>query len=218
MIFKGQNAKIHYVRIGSGPPLVFLHGNGEDHRIFLVLANALKHDFTLYLVDSRHHGSSISSGAYTYDSCAEDMIELIGSLGLERPSLFGFSDGAIIGLLVAMKKPGLLSKLIVAGANLNPQGLKPTCLKAIKKDYETYARPSDLLMLTEPEITKEELKGIRSKTLVLAGEHDLVHRGHTYSIASAIPNSRLIILADHDHYDYVIRSVRLKDIIRDFLR
>ncbi|MFP4178142.1 MAG: alpha/beta fold hydrolase [Acholeplasmataceae bacterium] len=217
MIHRTKEADIHYLRIGSGPPLVLLHGNGEDHRVFLELADALKATYTLYPIDSRNHGSSTSTGDYTYANCARDVIGLLDALALKNAFLLGFSDGGIIGLMVAIERPRLLSGLIVAGANLNPKGLKKSCRQAIQRDYDAYRRSSDLLMLREPDIKKEDLKRIGIPTLVLAGENDLVHRAHTQSIARHIPKSELLILKDHDHYDYILHSSRLEHVIRRFI-
>ena len=50
----------------------------------------------------------------------DDIIEFIKKLIIDKPILYGFSDGGIIGLLVAIKEPTLLSKLIVSGANITP--------------------------------------------------------------------------------------------------
>lgn len=217
MFYKRDDTHIHYLVTGSGPPLVLLHGNGEDHRIFLELTETLKASYTLYLIDSRNHGLSTGNGSYTYFACAEDMIGLFDSLRLKHAFLLGFSDGGIIGLMIALKRPRLLSGLIVAGANLNPQGLKKSCRQAIRRDYDTDHRSSDLLMLSEPDIKKEELMRISTPTLVLAGEHDVVHRAHTHSIARHIPKSELLILAGHDHYDYIRNTSRLEHVVRAFI-
>ena len=50
----------------------------------------------------------------------DDLIQFIKALDIEKPILYGFSDGGIIGILVAIKEPNLLSKLIVSGANITP--------------------------------------------------------------------------------------------------
>lgn len=51
---------------------------------------------------------------------AEDVIEFIKKLNIKAPILYGFSDGGIIGLLIAIKEPQLLSNLIISGANITP--------------------------------------------------------------------------------------------------
>lgn len=50
----------------------------------------------------------------------DDVIQFIKELNIEKPILYGFSDGGIIGILVSIKEHSLLSKLIVSGANITP--------------------------------------------------------------------------------------------------
>ena len=47
---------LYYEKQGSGPPLVLLHGNGEDGRIFDRTAEVLAPHYTVYTIDSRCHG------------------------------------------------------------------------------------------------------------------------------------------------------------------
>ena len=53
---------------------------------------------------------------FHYSDMAEDVKCFIEALKLEKPVLYGFSDGGIVGLLVVSTYPGLLSRLIVSGA------------------------------------------------------------------------------------------------------
>ena len=110
--------EMYYEVLGHGDPLILLHGNGEDHTIFDKSAPLLAERYTCYLPDSRGHGQSSPADSLSYEVMAEDVITFIDALGLERPVLYGFSDGGILGLLVAMKRPGLLGRLIISGANL----------------------------------------------------------------------------------------------------
>ena len=50
----------------------------------------------------------------------DDIIEFIKKINIEKPILYGFSDGGIIVLLIAIKEPNLLSKIIISGANITP--------------------------------------------------------------------------------------------------
>ena len=104
--------------------MILLHGNGEDHSIFAETAEILKEHFAVYMPDTRGHGRSEGVEEYHYSDMAEDLRELIRVLGLERPLLCGFSDGGIVGLLAAVRDPGLLSAMVLCGANLTPKGMK----------------------------------------------------------------------------------------------
>lgn len=106
-----------YEKAGSGPAVVLLHGNTESSKIFGVLTEQLKHRFTVYAIDSRCHGKSTKTDEISYELMADDVAAFIEELRLEQPVLYGFSDGGIIGLILASKHPALLGKLMVSGAN-----------------------------------------------------------------------------------------------------
>src|SRR5699024_4874913 len=118
-----NNTKLYYEIIGKGDPLILLHGNGEDHHIFDSEVTILKDYFTCYCIDSRGHGQSMPIEKYDYQDMANDLIAFITQLNLHKVTLYGFSDGGIIGLLIA-SQTNLLSRLIISGANCNPHGLK----------------------------------------------------------------------------------------------
>ena len=169
-----NDVSLYYEVIGSGQPLIMLHGNGEDHTIFDKAAAILSEHFTCYLLDSRGHGQSSPVENLSYQAMADDVIAFIDALGIQKPILYGFSDGGILGLMVAMKRPDLLSRLIISGANLNPKGVKSSLYVMLKVITFFKKDPKLLLMLREPQIKPEDLKAITVPTLVLGGSKDLI--------------------------------------------
>lgn len=127
MIINVNNVKLYYEIYGQGKPIILVHGNSETHEIFDVLIENLKENYKVYALDSRCHGKSQNTNKISYDLMAEDMIEFIKKLNISKPVFYGFSDGGIVGLLIAIKEPKLLSKIIISGANLNPKGMKNLC-------------------------------------------------------------------------------------------
>ena len=209
---------INYEKTGKGEQsIVLLHGNGEDHTMFFELSQLLAKDFTVYALDSRGHGESDPVDYLTYDEMAEDVVSFIKKKKIKHPILYGFSDGGILGLLIAIRHPGLISKLIVSGANLKPTGLKNWFLRQCELDYEANHSPLIELMLNNPNITHEELHTIHIPTLILAGEDDLVKEAHTESIHRNIENSQMQILAGEGHDTYVIHNPKLYDVMAPFL-
>ena len=85
---------LYYEKQGSGPPLVLLHGNGEDGRIFDRTAEVLAPHYTVYTIDSRCHGQSSRDVPLSYDLMAADVLAFTKALKLEKPVICGFSDGA----------------------------------------------------------------------------------------------------------------------------
>lgn len=209
---------INYEKMGRrGRDIILLHGNGEDHTMFYELAVLLSENFTVYAIDSRGHGESEPVDHLSYDEMAEDVVAFIKKKRIKHPIVYGFSDGGILGLLIAIRHPGLISKLITSGANLKPTGLKNWFLRQCEIDYAENGSPLIELMLNNPNITHEELNTIHIPTLILAGENDLVKDAHTESIHRNIHGSQLKIIPGEGHDTYVIHNPKLYDIIAPFL-
>lgn len=77
-------------------------------------------DHTVYAIDSRGQGESATPKEYHYKDMAADVICFIESLHIEKPVLCGFSDGAIITLLVALKRQDLLSAIVLCRSQPEP--------------------------------------------------------------------------------------------------
>ena len=217
MFISVNGTNLYYEVHGNGTPIILVHGNSESHKIYDVLTEELKSNHQVYAVDSRNHGKSDKTNTISYDLMAEDFIQFIEKLNIENPILYGFSDGGIIGLLIAIKRPRLLSKLIISGANLNPDGISKFMTTIIKLGY-FFSRSKNLkMMLDEPNISVADLKKIEIPTLVLAGENDVIKRAHTQLIASNITDSTLKIIPNETHSSYIIHSKKLYDLIHEFL-
>lgn len=215
MMVSVNGVEINVEIIGNGPPLIFLHGNGEDHTIFDRSVSVLKEHFTVYLPDSRGHGRSTPVDEFHYDDMTEDMFALIEVLQIERPMFCGYSDGGIVGLLLASKHPGLLSKLIVCGANTDPSMLKGFFMFMCKHSRKMRTDPKIRMMLEEPHITAEDLSRIDVPTIVVAGSRDAVRSEDTEFIALSIPDAKKMILKGETHGSYIENGDKLTDIILD---
>lgn len=210
-----NNVTISYEVTGQGAPMLFVHGNGEDHTIFDKTVNLLRDHFTCYLVDSRGHGKSSRVSEFHYRDMAMDMVLFLDELHLENVTFVGFSDGGIIGLMAAGMTQRI-STLITCGANMRPEGLKAffslpmRILNVFKKD------PLLELMIEEPDLTDEELRKIKADTLIVAGQHDLIRRKETDHIARTVPRAKELIVPGQTHTSYVVHSEKLGKIILQY--
>ncbi|MGN0981879.1 MAG: alpha/beta fold hydrolase [Candidatus Limivicinus sp.] len=211
-----NDVNLYYEVAGSGAPLVMVHGNGETHAIFDKALPLLAEHFTCYLLDSRGHGQSQPVTEYHYADMAEDVYQFIQALGLEHVTYYGFSDGGIIGLLLASKHPGLLEKMVISGANTRPDAVSKRIVRLFKLINFIHNKPLFELMLTEPHITKEQLQAIETPTLVLAGSKDLVVEENTRFIAESIPNATLRILPGESHTSYIVHKEEIARLILDY--
>ena len=217
MIAEVNGISLFYEKSGAGRPLVMLHGNGEDHTIFDEAARELRGEYCCYRLDSRCHGQSSDTAELHYRDMAADVIAFLEALDLRDVVLYGFSDGGIIGLMAAARCERI-STLIVSGANTSPKAVKGW-LRAVMTVLRVFAKDKKIqLMLTEPDITDEELGSIRAATLVLAGSGDLIPEWETRHIAAAIPGAELQILKGEDHGSYIVHSTKIAGLIRDFAR
>ena len=217
MYIKVNGIELYYEKTGYGRPIILLHGNGESHDIFDVLTKQLSPNYTVYAIDSRDHGKSGRVKHLDYGDMMEDIAAFIKELKIESPILYGFSDGGIIGVLLVIKYPVIISKLIISGANTNPDGMKRISALSVKIIYFFTRNRKFKLMLTQPNIMDAELNTIVTPTLLLAGSKDIVKDEHTKNIAANIPRSILRILDGESHASYVIHSEKLYSIIKLFL-
>lgn len=218
MLIKVNEIELYYEVKGKGDSLIMVHGNSEDHTIFDTASEVLSKNFTCYLIDSRGHGESTKTTNLDYRTMAEDIFSFTKALNLEGCSYYGLADGGIIGLIVAAKYPELFKNLIISGVNTNPKGIKPWTYYFFKVLNFFHPSPRFRLLLEQPNITDDELKQIKSKTLVLAGNHDLVLEEHIKHIASQIPNASLKIIDGEGLGSYVVHREKIAYIITEFLR
>lgn len=228
---KLADAEIYYEIYGNGQPLLLLHGNSQSINAFKNQIHEFSKRFKVIAVDTRGHGNSKdrSTGPLTYEMFAEDMRLLLDALKISKTDIVGWSDGGIIGIIMALKYPSYINKLAIMGANIFP---KPGALKDIvftyidelmedvkhKRDhYSVKQKRIYELLLNEPELTFEELKSIRSPTLVMAGENDHIEENHTKKIAKNIPRSKLMIFEKADHFAPFFAAVQFNKAVMDFL-
>lgn len=200
---------LHYQQWGSGHPLILLHGNGEDLTIFNEAAQVLSERFCVYALDLPGHGRSHRPQVLHYRHIAQAIRSFIRSLGLDKPYLYGFSDGGIIGLMLAIDSPHLLSKLVISGANLEPEGLRLFTRMSTAVRCRLTGSEKAQMMLSEPYISTQSLGSITVPTFVTAGQFDCIKPAHTQLIAASIPGSRLDIFPGQLHGSYVVHSQKI---------
>jgi pimeloyl-ACP methyl ester carboxylesterase len=205
--------KLYYETYGQGAPLLLLHGNSGSIKSFRAQIASFAKYYTVIAVDTRGQGKSSEDGReYTYDLFAEDMNAFLNQLGLDSAYIVGWSDGGNTGLIMAMKYPNKVKKLVAMGANifidktvvdkwifkeLNHQ------LKELEGDTTAWAKNRVRLvhlLQNEPRHTYDDLKKITCPVLVLAGEKDLIKEEHTKAVAANITNSTLLIAPGKTHY------------------
>lgn len=118
---RSNGIDLHYVRSGGdGPPLVVAHGVFDDGRCRLPLARDMARNYDVILYDARGHGlSDAPDEGYDAATMAEDLVGLVGALGLEDPRLFGHSMGGDAVAVAAARHPDLPRAIVL----VEPAGL-----------------------------------------------------------------------------------------------
>jgi len=200
----------------DGKPVVLLHGNGGSHKSLLTQAKQLaRAGYRVYSPDSRGQGANAPLNEYHYADMAEDTYQFIKAMGLEKPVVYGWSDGGILALMLEMEHSGTSSMIALSGANLFPD-----CGPGFEEFKEWILQegtPIALMMLNEPDIKPEELKAIQCPALVTVGSEDLISVEHTKLISENIPDSELVILENETHGSYIKRSPKMGRLLLDFM-
>ena len=202
----------YYIEKGAGVPLILLHGNGENCEYFKRQIDVFAGLFHVYAIDTRGHGKTPrGEKPFTIRQFAEDLLGFMDDHRIEKAHLLGFSDGGNIAMVFAIKYPDRVDRLILNGANLNPDGVKRSAQIPIEIGYRIAKRFSEKsdsarrnaemlgLMVNDPNVRTEELRTIRAKTLVIAGTDDMILDAHTRLIAACIPDSQLVFIKG-DHF------------------
>ena len=204
--------QLHYIEQGEGQPLIFLHGNGEDSSYFAHQIPFFSKSHRVIALDTRGHGQSPRGDkSFTIKQFAEDLYNFMNEKGIEKAILLGFSDGGNIALEFALKHPDKIEKLILNGANLFPNGVRPLYQWPIEFGYriaKLFAKKSAKakqntemlgLMVNEPHIERSELATLTMPVLVIVGTKDMIKESHTRLIYKSLPNATLEI-TEGDHF------------------
>jgi pimeloyl-ACP methyl ester carboxylesterase len=230
--------RLFYHEIGSGSPVVLLHGGLANSDYLGNQARALARSHRVILVDSRGHGRSTRDRRpFGYDLMADDVLALLDRLKIDKAAIIGWSDGAIIGLDLAIRHPERVTRVFAFGANTLTSGVKddveknPTFAAFVARAGREYARLSPTpkqyaafheqigkMWESEPNWTDAQLRAIRTPIWVVDGEHDeAIKREHTEYIAATIPGSRLLILPNVSHFAFLQDPAAFNDAILQFL-
>src|SRR6478672_2686968 len=190
---------MYYEIHGDGPALVLLHGGmasvPERWTSFfaphfrVIAPDQMGQGRTADLVDRPFH----------YHDMAEDTVELMRQLGIDKASVVGYSDGGIVGLDMAVCHPRRVTRLVTTGSIARFEGNTPEnreFLRTLDPErepvWDEYVRRSPdgaehwpvvlarlkPMWCTEPDLSNEALRTIEAPTLLILGDRDIVTPEH----------------------------------------
>jgi pimeloyl-ACP methyl ester carboxylesterase len=227
-----------YDEQGAGEPLVLLHpgGIGVDSRAFGPNLAALTSRFRVFLPERRGHGHTPDAeGSYSYELMADDTIRFLELIVGSSTRLLGMSDGAIVALMVTLKRPDLVERLICAAGVFNNNGWAEGVIEPIDEPPEflitSYKKfspdgiehlPVVLKKLNEmhtngPKLTPKNLQKISCRTLVMIGDDDEVILEHAIDFYRNLPKGELAVIPGTSHGLLVEKPELCNKIMVDFL-
>ena len=223
--YNHDGVKIYYEIYGQGKPLVILHGNGGSIRSRANLIPEFASHYKVIALDSRCHGKSdCPQGYLTYEQMASDLNALLNHLNIDSAYIWGHSDGAIVGLLMAINYPKKVKKLLASGPNLRPDttAIDPALLPLLDKMWAMVKNDSIKskqfkLLVDQPHIKTSDLGKIKAEVMIMGGDRDAIRNEHLLEIHKNIPGSLLCILPGTTHFVYADRQKWFVEILYDFL-
>ena len=209
-----HGVRLYYEVYGKGKPLLMIHGNGGSINAFSKNIPYFAKQYQVIAVDSRAHGKSTDPGdSLSFELMADDFAALLTSLRIDSAYVIGWSDGGINALLLAMRHPEKVKKLVSTGANLWPDStaIVPSLWRQMQKGYadnkgRVFTTPKEkndwkvfILDVFQPTIPLAALRAVKAPALIVAGDRDVIVTEHTVAIARHIPNAQLWILPNSGH-------------------
>jgi pimeloyl-ACP methyl ester carboxylesterase len=208
---------------GQGEPLLLMHGAWATLESLMFQVGPLSERFKVILVERRGHGRTPdTTGRFTYRQGAEDMVAVLDRLGFNRAHLVGWSDGALVGLMMVREHPQIARRFVsISGCyhfrgytrefarsydESTPESLNPLIAQLYKRTtpdgpdhFPVVFEKIKEMYASHPRYTKRELDKILTPILVMSGDEDLISLDHTINFFRGLPNSHLSIIPGATH-------------------
>jgi pimeloyl-ACP methyl ester carboxylesterase len=233
-----DGARIWYATYGSGSLVILLHGGlGHSGNWGYQVPALVRNGYRAVVIDSRGHGRSTRDARpYTYELMASDVSAVMDTLNIEKAGLVGWSDGAVIALILASQAPERVAGVFFFACNMDPSGTKeieftPILKRCISRHMKDYARLSatpdqfdefsnavGLMQRTQPNYSARDLAEISVPVAIVHSEHDeFIKREHAEYLAWSIPNAEFIDLPNVSHFAPLQRPERFNTALLAFL-
>ena len=204
---------------GDGPAVVLLHGAFAGASSWAAQAPVLaRAGYRVHVPERRGHAHTRDvEGPLSYGVMADDTVAYLDRVVGGPADLVGWSDGAVVALLVARRRPELVGRLVLIGQYYNSSGKVSGGLVErlgaggdqvmgfLRGEYDqvspdgpehfpTVYEKTLAMLATEPELDLASLAAVAAPTLVLQGDRDEVTLEHGAAVAAALPNGRLAVL------------------------
>lgn len=240
---QNNDASLYYEVYGEAisgrRPLLLLHGGLTSIDVFFAQLPALSETRQVIAIDLRGQGrSTMGSSDFSYRLLASDVVAVLNALDVESVDVVGWSDGGIIGLIMGLRYPERIGRLVAMGANFHPQGLTAETRRYLRsadpsreswmtrllyrlrspqpENWNEVWMQVNAMWLTRPDLSIEDLSTIRTPTLVVVGDEDNVELAHSREMAAALVDAKLLVIPEAGHNLLIEKPVLILDIIEEF--
>lgn len=234
-----DGARIHYARLGAGPPVILLHGGlGHGGNWGYQVPALVDAGYCAVVIDTRGHGRSTRDGRpFSYELMANDVLAVMDALSVQRAALVGWSDGACTALILGRAAPKRVAGVLFFGCNMDPSGARaidgsnPRIARCFARHAQDYAALSETpdgfatlvaavgeMQRTQPNYSIHELADVHVPVVVVQAEHDeFITREHAEYLARSIPGAELVVLPDVSHFAPLQRPEHFGDVVGGFV-
>jgi len=212
-----KGSEIYYELSGNpdGEPLLMLHGGLGSLNELIPIQQYVASDYQLISVDFRGHGKSpLGDSPLSYLQYQQDIHYVLSYLGIDRYSIFGFSDGGIVGYRLAAQEPERVSCLVTLGATWRLEADDPSIelLSGLTADFWR-SRFADDVAFYEASNPKPDFSKLVDavKTVWL----DTTVSGYPSNLVEEIRCPTLVMRGDNDFLFSLDEAVALRSKIAD---
>lgn len=203
----------------AGQPVVLLHGAFASAATWgAQIADLATAGLRVLVPERSGHGHSPDHDEpFSYLDMAAETIDYLECV-LDGPAhLVGWSDGAVVAMLVAMSRPDLVRRMVVVGQYFNRDGVAddtwleavragdPSAINTLRSYYDdvspdgpehftTVYEKTLALIEAEPDLPMDQLAAVAVPTLVVQADHDVVTLRHSMEVVERLRNGRLAVL------------------------
>jgi pimeloyl-ACP methyl ester carboxylesterase len=209
-------------------PVVLLHGGVVDGRFFDQNVEPLAARFHVFVPDLRGHGRTPDAdGPLSYERLAREIVEFVEVVVGGPAHLVGHSIGAGVALTVVLRRPDLVRDLVLVSGAYHHDGILVGADDGASDDdvdvdveqvvaaygaayaevspdgadhYPVVIRKVADMDRRDPAFSVTDLAGVVSRTLVMAGDDDIITLEHTIELYRGIANSELAIVPGTSHF------------------
>jgi esterase len=203
---------LNYKQVGTGPHIVLIHGLFGSLENLNMVAKPLSQDYCVTSVDVRNHGDSFHKNTMEYDELAQDIINLLDHLSIEKCVLLGHSMGGKIAIQVALEQPDRIAKLVVA--DIAPVSYPAHHLKIIEGlqaiDLTQVIRRKDADTQLAPFVDNIGVRQFLLRNLALDAQGNFAFKCSLFDISSCYPQIMKANTLPSDKKPYQGQTVFIK--------